>query len=124
VSKSSVSFVGFRWLLALLIAFSLIAPRHTPPGAPLPERAEAVALAADCGGVEEAAAESGDSHGTAEYGDTHSGDSPHELDKIPSPFSLFWSAAAPPWGGVYLAGTSPDPVFSFDRPPKRALSPA
>jgi hypothetical protein len=46
------------------------------------------------------------------------------MDKILSLFSPHWGAAAGPWDGIYFASLSPDPVFSFDRPPKMAPDPA
>lgn len=120
--------VRFRWLATLLVSLSLIMP-HLAGGASLPTLLspqsapveQAVRLAAD--------AESGlagEAHGSgaersAESGtesDPYSADYPYEMDKILALFSLHWGTVAVPWGGGYLAGQAPDPVFSFERPPK------
>ena len=59
---------------------------------------------------------------TAEYGETfgenYPGDYPHEVDKILSLFTLHWDAAIVSWADVYFVVQQPDPVFSFERPPK------
>ena len=52
------------------------------------------------------------------FGETFTGDYPHEADKMLSLFSLHWDAALVLWDDVYSVVQPPDPVFSFERPPK------
>lgn len=54
----------------------------------------------------------------AEFGDTYSGDSHHEVDKILSLFSFHSEAVATFWAGFYAVAPAADPVFPFERPPK------
>jgi hypothetical protein len=107
----------------LLIALSLIAPYRGPADLPCPESAQTLALAAGSGAEDGGFGELPAGDVPAEYGgDTRSGDGQqHEMDRILSLFFPHWTAATARWGGFYSASLSPDPVFSFDRPPKTAL---
>ncbi|MDR1936211.1 MAG: hypothetical protein LBS49_11650 [Candidatus Accumulibacter sp.] len=117
--------IRFRWLLALMVALSLIAPHRISPDSLLlsPQTAQTRVLAADSGAEDGAFGELESLELLelpADYGDAHSSDYPQEMDKILSLFFPHWGTVAVPWDGVYFASLSPDPVFPFDRPPKTA----
>lgn len=118
----SASILRFRWLAALLVALSLIMP-HLSGGASLPSLPVAgveVGLADDARAIPD-----GDVENDAENGsesDPYARDYPYEIDKILALSSLPWGAVTVAWGGGYLAGPAPDPVFSFERPPKPRIA--
>lgn len=116
------------------MAFSLILPHLTPPGA-MSRSGESVRvvtdsfafvnvtdLAADADRLFVQPSESAEALGGESFGDTYSGDYSHETDKLLMLFSLHWGRVAVSWGSIYSAVLSPDPVFSFERPPKSAVA--
>ncbi len=126
--------VRFRWLLAILLALSLVLPHLTPSGARVSsgERAQIVAASSAfvnptdlTGGAGSlcvpSLAPGGESEGES-FGDAYSGDYSHETDKLLMLFALHWGRAVVSWSSVYSAVLTPDPVFSFERPPKSAVA--
>ena len=61
---------------------------------------------------------SGEVPGGESSGDGYAGDYSYETDKLLLLFSMYWGRAVASWGSVYSVVQSPDPVFSFERPPK------
>jgi hypothetical protein len=121
----SISVVRFRWLLAVLVALSLIVPRQVRSGLPPVSATQelVLTLAADShaeAGVVGALSTEDATTDSAECGDTHAGDPPYEMDQILSLFSPHWGTDAAQWGGIYCASLPSDPVFPIDRPPKTA----
>jgi hypothetical protein len=120
-----ISTVRFRWLLAVLVVLSLIAPRQVRSELPPVSAVQELVLTLIAGSHAEdgvaGAFQAGDAAtDPAECGDTHAGDHSYEMDQILSLFSPHWGRNAAQWGGVYCARLSSDPVFSIDRPPKAA----
>ncbi len=116
------------------MAFSLILPHLMPPGSTLRsgESVRVVAdsfvfvnvtdLDADADRLFAPPSESAEALCGESFGDTYSGDYSHETDKLLMLFALHWGRVAVSWGSVYSAALSPDPVFSFERPPKLAVA--
>lgn len=126
--------VRFRWLLAILVAFSLVLPHLTPSRATVSagEYAQVVAdssasvnptdLAAEAESLcAPSLASAGEPEGES-FGDAYSGDYSHETDKLLMLFALHWGRAVASWSSIYSVALSPDPVFSFERPPKSAVA--
>lgn len=128
--------VRLRWLLAILLALSLLLPHLTHSGARVSsgERAQIVAASSTFAFVnptdlnaeaESLLAPSLTSAGEPEvesFGDAYSGDYSHETDKLLMFFALHWGRAVASWSSVYSAVQSSDPVFSFERPPKSTVA--
>lgn len=130
----------YRSLLAVLLALSLLMPHFGVAGplsaavgggsgnasamstvderAPLRQDLREQASDEGVGGWLGAHAGEGTTSDFADFGDLDPGDHPQEMDKILSLFSLSWGSSAPPWGSPYAGGAAPEPVFSFERPPK------
>lgn len=116
--------VSFRWLIVLLAVVSFVVPVVMPSTAFAAETASSAMNSPATGdGGELLSGQSDDS--TESAGETFSGDyshDTHEADKILLSFALHWDATAAVWGGVYAVIQPPDPVFSFERPPKPAFA--
>lgn len=114
--------VRFRGLFAFLVACSLILTHLAMPASKSAcvDCAWAVASAAADGGDESfRGTDSLDEHVAEEAsGEAYSGDYPHEADKLLSLFALHWGSQGASWSDAYFVALHPDPVFSFERPPK------
>ena len=51
--------------------------------------------------------------------DPLSGDQPFEMDKISAPVIVQWRMTVVQWDDGYRARVAPEPIFSFERPPRR-----
>jgi hypothetical protein len=126
ISLSDFPFIlpaRFRWLFAVLVALSLIAPHSIWSESPSvsPEVVGTFTPVADFhaeDGVFEAFPAGEGATDPPECDDTHSGDYPYEMDQIFSLFPPHRGADTAQWGGVYCAHVSSDPIFPIDRPPK------
>ena len=117
------SAVYLRWFLALLAVFSLILP-HLPAPIPHAGSGEAPSVAALVAPDEGAQAGDAQLESTPEsgeaFGEGSPGDYPHETDKITSLFALHLGGFGSSWPDGYFVALLPDPIFSFERPPKSA----
>ena len=50
--------------------------------------------------------------------DPLSGDQPFEMDKISAPVIVQWRMTVVQWDDGYRARVAPEPIFSFERPPR------
>ncbi len=126
--------VRLRWLFALLVAFSLVLPHLTPPGATLPSgestyvaagsaaSGATMAPAAVAEGLSAFLPGAGDVPGGESFGDAFAGDLSYETDKLLLLFFMRWGRALASWNSVYFAVQSTDPVFPFERPPKPTVA--
>ena len=109
----------FRWFIALLAALSFTVPAVIPTVAAAESArsamnvpiAEADSLVADVDA--EHAADAAENSV-----ETFFGDYPHETDKILLISALQWASTTAVRGSFYIGAQPPDPVFSFERPPK------
>jgi len=112
--------VRFRWLVVLLAIVSFVAPVVLPTAAFAAETApSAMNSPGTDDGLEQLSGLTCDC--VESTSETFSGDYSHdtqEADKILFSFALHWDASAAVWGGVYAVLSPPDPVFSFERPPR------
>ena len=124
--------IDLRRFLSILLAIVLLLPQFAGAAqrglSPFSEPAPAVAVEfccqddmaktlADAGGAVAPATESQSSDDT----DPLSGDQSFEMDKIFAPPVAQWRMMGVLWDGDYRVAPSPDPIFSFERPPKLRL---
>ncbi len=127
--------IRLRWLFAILVAFSLILPHLTPPGAAslsgesapvaaghVVASGAAMAHYDDAGSVSAVLPGAGGLPAGELFGDGFAGDYSYETDKLLLLFFMRWANVMASWNSDYVVVESPDPVFSFERPPKSAAA--
>ena len=123
--------VRFRWLFAILVAFSLSLPHLTLPGAAsLAGKATSSWSAMDSSVLDvlQTAGDSGrasvspsDAEGgpiEESFGEGFAGDYSYETDKLLLLFFMRWGRVLAVWNSAYAMVDSSGPVFPFERPPK------
>ena len=113
------------------MAFSLILPHLTPPGAaslsgesapvaagPFVASGAAMAHYDDAGSVSAVLPGAGGLPAGELFGDGFAGDYSYETDKLLLLFFMRWGRILASWSSAYAVVDSPDPVFPFERPPK------
>jgi len=112
--------VSFRWFIVLLAVVSFVVPVVMPSTAFAAGTAPSAMNSPAAGdGLERL---SGQTDDCAENAcEAFSGDYSHdtqEADKVLLSFALHWDASATGWDDFYTGAQPPDPVFSFERPPR------
>ena len=121
--------IDLRRILSFLLAVALLLPQFSGAAplalSPFSASAPAVSMAFCCqddtvkmhvdAGNDVAPVTEAQSNGDT---DPLSGDQSFEMDKISAPLAAQWRVTAFLWGGDYRAVLVPDPIFSFDRPPR------
>ena len=129
VSPSLFTLIDLRRVLSFLLAVALLLPQFAGAAplslSPFSASAPAVSMAFCCqddtvkmhvdAGNDVTPVTEAQSNGDT---DPLSGDQSFEMDKISAPIAAQWRVTAFLWGGDYLAVLVPDPIFSFDRPPR------
>ncbi len=121
----------FRWLFAILVAFSLTLPHLTLPSATSQAGKTASSWRAVDSSVPDVLQMAGDSGRASEslpnaeggpveesFGEGFAGDYSYETDKLLLLFFMRWGRILASWSSAYAVVESPDPVFPFERPPK------